>query len=96
MRKFSTIATLSVLIAGTFAVGAAPAQAAGCAQLTSTYQSGASHYAVVKNVCGTTLSMRAVVPTWQDTGCASIAPGSSHTFRTGGSFSPRANDAAVC
>lgn len=74
----------------------APAGAAGCAQLVSAYQDGASNYAKVKNVCGSSISARPTVKFFPDPNCRTIGAGKTVTFRTGGSLSPKASGAAVC
>ncbi len=92
----ATIA-LSVAFLGAGAVTTtSAAQAAGCAQLVSAYQSGNNNYATVKNVCSTTRSMRPTVPFMADPPCRSIRPGATSTWQTSGGLWYLADGAAVC
>lgn len=95
-KKLMGVCGATATVVAMLSFAPAPANAAGCAQLTSAYRDGASNYAKVKNVCGSSISARPTVNNFPDPNCRTIGAGKTVTFRTGGSLSPKASGAAVC
>ncbi len=95
-RRTASLLTIFLISMSSFALTAAPASAAGCAQLVRSYEDGGSTYADIRNVCSHTINARAVITGWPDSPCIAIAPGETGRVRASGISGPDAEDAAVC